>query len=319
MKLLNLLVLAVAVCVGGPVGCGTEEAGGTSAAGGGAGSAGKISVVATTTMIGDLVRDVGADHVALGVVIGPGIDPHTFKPSPADVASLKRADVVFYNGLHLEGKMVELLESHPGEGKRRVAVTRDVPEDRLLGNAGSHDPHVWFDPTIWEYAAKAVVATLAEADPAHASDYARRGEAVVAKLRELHAGNVKAFESLPKEKRILVTSHDAYNYFGRAYEVTVFGLQGISTETEAGLSNVNNAVSFILKNKMPAIFVESSVSPKTIERVRDDCRAKGWDVKIGGELFSDALGSPGQHPGYAVETYEGMMKYNVATIVGALK
>jgi len=285
------------------------------ASGKGSDASGKPAVVTTTTMIGDLVREIGADDVQLKTIIGPGIDPHTFKPSPADVGHLKRADIVFYNGLHLEGKMIDLLESGGG---RSIPISRDIPEDRLLGDEGSHDPHVWFDPTLWEHAAKTVARTLADAIPAKATEITARGEAVGEKLRAQHEANKSAFASLPKDRRVLVTSHDAYNYFGKAYDVSVFGLQGISTETEAGLSNVNDAVNFILKNKVPAIFIESSVSPKTIERVRDDCRAKGWNVQIGGELFSDALGSPGQHPGYAVDTYEGMMKYNVDTIVKAM-
>jgi manganese/zinc/iron transport system substrate-binding protein len=276
----------------------------------------KPQVVATTTMIGDLVREIGGADVQLKVMIGPGLDPHTFKPSPADVADLKRADVVFYNGLHLEGTMVELLAG--GNANRAAAVTRDMPHDRLLGTAGSHDPHVWFDPTLWEQAARTVAGVLGDAYPAQKAEFARRGDGVVEKLRKLHADNLATFASLPVEQRVLVTSHDAYNYFGRAYEVQVFGLQGISTETEAGLSNINNAVNFIMQHKVPAIFIESSVSPKTIERVRDDCRAKGWNVTIGGEIYSDALGSPGQHDGFAVDTYEGMMRYNVATIVKAL-
>jgi manganese/zinc/iron transport system substrate-binding protein len=272
-------------------------------------------VVATTTMIGDLVRAIGGDAVQLKVMIGPGLDPHTFKPSPVDVADLKRADLVFYNGLHLEGTMVEMLERG---GERAVAVTKDMPHERLIGDAGSHDPHVWFDPQLWEHAARTVAASLASNYPDKAADFAARGDAVVESLRKLHADNLATFAPLPKEQRVLVTSHDAYNYFGRAYDVQVFGLQGISTETEAGLANINNAVDFIMKKKVPSIFVESSVSPKTIERVRDDCRAKGWNVTIGGELYSDALGSPGQHAGHAVDTYEGMMRYNVETIVKAL-
>lgn len=309
MKIATLFVLTLSLA-GLVAGCDSG------AAGSGGTSAGKPDVVATTTMIGDLVRDIGKDDVSLKVIIGPGVDPHTFKPSPADVANLKRANVVFYNGLHLEGKMVELLE---GGGDRSVAISRDIPHDRLLGSNGSHDPHIWFDPTLWEFAAKTIAQDLAKRIPAKAAEINARGEAVVAKLQAQHQANLSAFAALPKERRILVTSHDAYNYFGRAYDVKVYGLQGISTETEAGLSNVNDAVTFIMTNKVPAIFVESSVSPKTIERVRDDCRARGWNVQIGGELFSDALGSPGQHPPYAVETYEGMMQFNVATIVKAMK
>lgn len=301
----------------GLVSLGCDDRG--AAAGGTAGGAGgneKPTVVATTTMIGDLVREIGANDITLKVIMGAGIDPHTFKPSPADVANLKRADLVFYNGLHLEGKMVELLESN---GDRSTAVTRGIAENYLLGQAGSHDPHVWFDATLWQSAAGTIAERLAKSLPAKATEITARRDVLVEKLGKLHAETLAAFAALPKERRVLVTSHDAYNYFGRAYGVTVFGLQGISTETEAGVANVNDAVNFILRNKVPSIFVESSVSPKTIERVRDDCRAKGWNVTIGGELFSDALGVEGQHPPYAVETYDGAMRYNVATIVNAMK
>jgi manganese/zinc/iron transport system substrate-binding protein len=309
MKLFGLIVTLFGLAAA--VGCDRDGAAGPSGSG-----TGKLNVVATTTMIGDLVAAIGGDDIALRVIIGPGVDPHTFKPSPADVAHLQRADLVFYNGLHLEGKMVELLEAG---GDRSTAVTRDIPESYLLGEPHAHDPHVWFDPTLWQKAAGTIADRLSKALPAKATEIPTRRDALIEKLARLHTENIAAFQALPKERRVLVTSHDAYNYFGRAYGVTVFGLQGISTETEAGVANVNDAVNFILRNKVPSIFVESSVSPKTIERVRDDCRAKGWNVTIGGELFSDALGMPGQHPGYAVETYEGMMRYNVATIVGAMK
>ncbi len=307
MKVFAALLLMIGL---GIVGCDNK---GNSPGGS---SSEKPAVVATTTMIGDLVREIGGEDVSLRILIGAGLDPHTFKPSPADVANLKRADLVFYNGLHLEGKMIELLES---SADKSTAVTRDIPEDNLLGESNGHDPHVWFDPTLWQTAARTVADRLTLALPDKATAIATRRDTVLDRLEKLHSEHKAAFESLPKERRVLVTSHDAYNYFGRAYGVTVFGLQGISTETEAGVANVNDAVNFILRNKVPAIFVESSVSPKTIERVRDDCRAKGWDVKIGGELYSDALGLPGQHEGYAVETYEGAMRYNVATIVNAMK
>lgn len=289
--------------------------------GGDGAPSGKPRVVATTTMVADLVRRIGGDHVDLKVVMGPGVDPHTFKPSPGDIAELKGAKAILYNGLHLEGRMVDLFEDQLKD--KSVAVTDGIPKHRLLswqeGEGGVHDPHVWFDVELWALAAGPVRDKLIQIDPSHADDYRRRHDEVVASLTALHAEAKEKIATIPAGRRILITSHDAYNYFEQAYGIKVRGLQGISTETEAGLQDVNEAVATIVAAKIPAIFVESSVNRKTIERVRDDCVQRGWPVKIGGELFSDAMGAPGQHPGYAVETYEGMVRYNVDTIVNALK
>jgi manganese/zinc/iron transport system substrate-binding protein len=286
-----------------------------------AGETGKMRVVSTTTMIGDLVRRIGGDRVDLVIIMGAGVDPHTFKPSPADFAELAKARLAFYNGLHLEGKMVETFEDKLKD--KSIAVAEQVPADKLLswqeGQGGAHDPHIWFDVSLWTRAAEAVRDGLIKHDPAGADGYRQRAAELVASLTALHEEVKQKIGSIPKDRRVLITSHDAYSYFGKAYDIDVRGLQGISTETEAGIQAINGAVDFILEKKIPAIFVESSVSPKTIERVRDDCKARGFDVKIGGELFSDAMGAPGQHPPYAVETYEGMVRYNVDTIVNALK
>jgi manganese/zinc/iron transport system substrate-binding protein len=282
---------------------------------------GRPRVVATTTMIGDLVTRIAADRVELKVIMPPGVDPHTFKPSTSDLGAIQRANLVLYNGLHLEGKMVELLEHELGD--RAAAVTRDVPKELLLpwkqGDAAAHDPHIWFDVSLWNRAAKTVRDALVRLDPPGAQTYNRNTDALDLELQALHTEVAQKLGTVPENRRVLITSHDAYNYFGRAYKIEVFGLQGISTETEAGLANMNRAVDFILERKIPAVFVESSVSHKTIERVQADCKARGFDVKIGGELYSDAMGAPGEHPGYAVETYPGMVRYNVDTIVNALK
>jgi manganese/zinc/iron transport system substrate-binding protein len=272
-------------------------------------------------MIADLARQIGGDRLELEFIMGPGVDPHVYKPSTSDFGKLKRADLVLYNGLHLEGKMVELFEEELKD--RSVAVASGIAHNKLLewqaGNSAAHDPHIWFDATLWASAAQTVGDALGAKDPAHAVQYKAKAAEVVANLQKLHQYAQTRFDELPESRRVLITSHDAYNYFGRAYGVKVMGLQGISTETEAGLNSINSAVDFIVKNNIPAIFVESSVSHKTIERVQADCKAKGFEVKIGGELYSDAMGAPGEHQGYAVETYEGMFRYNVDTIVGALK
>lgn len=304
----------------------------------------KPRVVATTTMVADLVRRVGGERVDVKVLMGPGVDPHTYKPSPDDIAELNGARLIVYNGLHLEGKMVELFE---GTLKPRAfAVTSAMPHGQLqswkqeegadgaaatgaavTGAAATgavagdvHDPHVWFNVALWAMAVEPVSKRLGELLPQYAGEFSARATAYSADLAKLHAEVADKVKSIPEGRRVLITSHDAYTYFGEAYGIKVRGLQGISTETEAGLREVNQAVAYIVENRIPALFVETSVNPKTIEQVLADCRARGFDgVKIGGELYSDAMGAPGEKPGYAVETYEGMVRYNVDTIVGALK
>jgi manganese/zinc/iron transport system substrate-binding protein len=289
---------------------------GTSSSGGS-----KPKIVATTTMIGDLVHQIGGDKVELTVLMPPGTDPHTYKPTTKDLADISRATLVFYNGLHLEGKMVELFEEKMK--KTAVAVSREIPEGKLLGwkagQGGTHDPHIWFDPTLWKYAATAVRDELARIDSANKAQYDERLNDVLARLDKLDAYIADALNKIPSDRRVLITSHDAFNYYGTRYKIEVKGLQGISTETEAGLSNIQEAVRFILQRKITAIFIESSVNPATIKRVQADCKSAGLDVKIPGELYSDAMGKPGEHAGYAVETYEGMLKYNTDTIANALK
>ena len=312
-RAVSLIVVAVA---------GLVAAGGLSCKQGEQAGGGKPRVVATTTMIGDLVRRIGGDRVEVRVTMGPGVDPHTHKPSPSEIADMRSAAVVFYNGHHLEGKMTERFEEPEMEG-RALAVTSAIPEGRLLpwqeGETGTFDPHVWFNAELWALAAGAVRDKLIEVDPEGESEYRRRAEEVIASLRALHEEVKGKLASVPRERRVLITSHDAYNYFGQAYDVTVLGLQGISTEGEADSHDIRAAADMIVEKRIPAIFVETSVSKQTIRRVLDDCRARGVEVKEGGELYSDAMGRPGERPGYAVETYEGMMRYNVDTIVAALK
>lgn len=282
----------------------------------------KLKVAATTTMIGDLVRSIGGDRVEVTVIMPPGTDPHTYKPSTGDIGRLAAADLVFYNGLHLEGKMVETFEEKM-KGKAVPLVEKAVPTDKLIpwqeGEAGAHDPHVWFDVKLWGMVAGKIAEYLAAADPGAGGDYHSRHSQLNQKLEDLDRYVREQVATVPAERRVLVTSHDAYGYFGRAYGVDVRGIQGISTETEAGIQAINAAVGFIIRRKIPAVFVESSVSPKTIQRVQADCAARGFDVKIGGELYSDAMGQPGEHPGYEVHAYEGMIRYNVDTLVKALK
>lgn len=308
MKSVLILLLGVLVM---SVGCDGAKADSTG---------GKKRVVATTTMIGDLVKTLAGDKVDLSIIVGPGVDPHTYKPSPADMANLGRADLVLYNGLHLEGKMADLLESTLQA--KSTAVSAAVPHDRLISaddGGKTHDPHIWFDVAIWSYAAQSAANALIAVDAANADLYRQNLLLLQADLSKLDGDVRTIIAGIPAERRVLITSHDAYNYFGKAYDIQVRGLQGISTESEASMSAVSAAVDFIVERKIPAVFVETSVPHKTIERVISDCRARGVTVKEGGELYSDAMGTPGERPGFAVETYRGMVLYNVTTIANALK
>ena len=278
----------------------------------------KIKITTTVTMVADLARKVGGDRVEVEALMGPGVDPHLYKAAASDVTKLQQADIIFYSGLLLEGKMQDIF-SKLARSKRFVyPVTESIPLDRLLEPpefAGHYDPHVWFDVPLWKLCLDTVTKGLSEFDPAGKEGYEKRAAEARTRLDELHAWALKKAGELPAERRILVTSHDAYNYFGRAYGFQVVGLQGISTVSEAGLADVAKLTDFIKQKKIKAVFVESSVPHDTIERISRDA-----GVKIGGELFSDAMGTPGQiENGYDLGTYEGMIKHNLTTIVDALK
>lgn len=278
----------------------------------------KIKVTATITMITDLVKQVGGDRVEVQGLMGAGVDPHLYKASASDVTKLQNADVIFYCGLLLEGKMQDVLTKLARKNKSVYAVTESIPEDKLLeppAFAGHYDPHVWFDATLWSLCVDNVVKGLSERDPASRKYFEKRGADYKATLAVLHEWALKRSNELPKEKRILITSHDAFNYFGRAYGFQVVGLQGISTVTETSLADMIKLIEFIKAHKVKSIFVESSVPHKTIERV-----AKDAGVTVGGELFSDATGTPGEiENGYDLGTYEGMIRHNLNKIVDALK
>jgi len=277
----------------------------------------RLRVVATTGQVGDLVAAVGGDRVDVTSLMGPGIDPHLYKASAGDVTRLRDADVVFYNGLHLEAKMGEVLE-RMGARKPTVAVAEAIPEDRLFSPddyEGLHDPHVWFDVSLWRLAVDVVAGKLAELDPDHAAGYRERAAAYAAGLDDLHAYARARFADIPERQRVLVTAHDAFNYLGRAYGLEVRGLQGISTATEAGTADVQDLAAFIAERRIPALFVESSVSPRAIEAVRQAVRARGFEVVVGGEIYSDAMGDAGTPAG----TYTGMVRHNVDTITAALR
>jgi manganese/zinc/iron transport system substrate-binding protein len=248
--------------------------------------------------------------------MGPGVDPHLYKASEGDVRRLFRADVIFYGGLHLEAKMAEVL-GEMGERTRTVAVSEVVPKDQLLAPAafqGAYDPHVWFDVRMWRMTVDTIAATLASADPAHAAEYRANAEAYRRRLDSLDAYVRARAREVPAAKRVLITAHDAFNYFGRAYGFEVRGLQGISTASEAGTADVQALADFIATRRIPAVFVESSIPRRTIEAVQEAVAAQRYHVAIGGSLYSDAMGNPGTPDG----TYIGMVRHNIDTIVGAL-
>jgi manganese/zinc/iron transport system substrate-binding protein len=275
---------------------------------------GPVRVVATIGMIAEAAEQIGGERVEVTGLMGPGVDPHVYKATEGDVIDLAEADLVLFNGLHLEAKLSEVLER---VDRRTVAVTARMPESRLLSPpefAGLHDPHVWFDVPLWTLAVERVRDALGEVDPAHRAEYERRATRYLADLRELDRYVREQAQRVPPEQRVVVTAHDAFNYFGRAYGFDVRGLQGISTASEAGTSDIQNLADFIAERQIPAIFVESSVSPRAIEAVREAVRSRGWDVRIGEELFSDAMGDAGTAEG----TYVGMVRHNVDAIVGGL-
>jgi manganese/zinc/iron transport system substrate-binding protein len=271
-----------------------------------------ISVLVTTGMIADIAQAVVGDAGRVTVLMGPGVDPHLYQPTTRDQRRLRQADVVLYNGLHLEGKMVEVFEALARE-KTVVAVTAGIPADRLLGGAesgGQPDPHVWFDVGLWKLATQVVIDTLTAAAPHEAEGFRSRGERYLEELEILDQYCRQRFAELPPERRILVTSHDAFQYLGRAYGLEVFGIQGMSTESEAGLRRLAECVDLIRSRKVAAIFPESSVSPAAVQRVAQDS-----GVRLGPELYSDALGAADGPAG----TYRGMIRQNVDLIVEALR
>lgn len=275
-----------------------------------------LRVVSTIGMITDIVKNVGGPRVEVTGMMGPGVDPHLYKPTPKDVQRLGSAHLIFYNGLHLESKMGDILAKMSGD-TLAVAVTDDVERSLLLTPPeyeGLYDPHLWFDVKLWMQAVVKVRDALSEFDADNTVLYWSNAERYLAKLTELDAYVKSQVARVPSQQRVLVTAHDAFNYFGKAYGFEVRGLQGISTATEAGIADVQELATFIAERRIPAIFVESSVSSRSLEAVKAAVKSKGFDVEIGGELFSDAMGADGTPEG----TYIGMVRHNIDTIVHAL-
>jgi manganese/zinc/iron transport system substrate-binding protein len=254
--------------------------------------------------------------------MGPGVDPHQFKPSARDVAALRGARIIFYNGAHLEGKLQEVLERMASQGTRTVALVAAVPQERLVkpeGFEGQFDPHIWFDPELWAMTPALVAETLGEAMPEHAATFAANAQQLSEEIRLAGEEARRRLEAVPAERRVLVTSHDAFHYFGRAFAFEVAAPQGISTLAEAGIADVSELSTWIRERQIPAIFVESSVSPAIITRISQDSGAR-----VGGELFSDAMGAPGEMreangEAFDTGTYTGMFLYNASTIAAALR
>lgn len=276
---------------------------------------GKLDVVTTTGMIGDLVENIGGKHVEVTSLMGPGVDPHLYKATQGDVKTLDSADMIFYNGLHLEGKMTDIFEMM-SKDKPTIAVTEDFKENQLRKvGASEHDPHVWFDVKLWIVAAEAVKKELIAKDPDHEAEYRENYEEYVVQLEELDKYVHEEIDKVPEDQRVLVTAHDAFGYYGQSYGLDVRGLQGINTLSEYGSKDVTDMRNYLVENKIKAIFIESSVPRKAIEAVIQGAGKQGHKVEIGGELFSDAMGERGTEEG----TYIGMVRHNTDTIVRALK
>ena len=281
------------------------------------GANGKVQVTATTGMINDIVKNIGGDNVETIALMKSGVDPHLYKASQGDISKLEEADMIFYNGLHLEGKMIDIFEKMVNT-KPTVAVAENIPEEELLlpdDDSDGHDPHVWFDVSLWIQAAEAVEEELLAYDPDNEEAYKKNAEAYIGELKELDNYAKEQIASIPVQSRVLVTAHDAFGYFGKAYNIEVKGLQGISTASEYGSKDVSELRDYLVENEIKAVFVESSVPKKAIEAVIEGAKEKGHEIEIGGELFSDAMGKDGTEEG----TYIGMIRHNVDTIVGALK
>jgi manganese/zinc/iron transport system substrate-binding protein len=276
----------------------------------------RLPIVATTSIVADLVRNIGGERVNVQSLMGPGVDPHLYKASAGDVRRLEKAEIVFYNGLHLEAGMAIVLE-RMGESRHTIAVTQDIDSAELLAPPefeGNYDPHIWFDVKMWMRAAETVRDTLIQFDPEGADQYRQNTEVYLEQLETLHSYVQEQADRVPENKRVLITAHDAFNYFGRAYGFEVRGLQGISTVSEVGAGDVQALANFIAEQQIPAIFVESSVPQRNLEAVQAAVSSRGFDVQIGGELFSDALGSTGTPEA----SYIGMVRHNIDTIVEGL-
>ncbi|SDX84756.1 manganese/zinc/iron transport system substrate-binding protein [Aidingimonas halophila] len=276
----------------------------------------RLDIVATTGMVADTLHQIGGDHISIRNLMGPGVDPHLYRQTRSDIAAMTRADAIFWNGLYLEAQLEEFL-FRLSEHRPVFALGEAVPEDQRLSHedySDQYDPHIWMDPQRWRYVAEAARDALIELDPEHREDYQANAEDFLTQLDRLDEYARKTLSSVPESSQILVTAHDAFGYLGDAYGYDVLGIQGFSTESEAGLARIENLVDLLVERQISAIFIESSVPRRNIEALIEGAASQGHDVSVGGELFSDAMGPAGTYEG----TYIGMIDHNVTYITRAL-
>lgn len=302
------LMAAVLFATFALTGCGTDSAGKSADQ--------QLQVTATTSQIADAAENIGGKHVKVISLMGPGVDPHLYKASQGDTKKLMSADVVLYSGLHLEGKMEDVLQKI-GEQKQAAAVAEAIPKNKLIpaGEGKTFDPHVWFSIPLWIYAVDEIEAQFSKAMPQHADAFRKNAKEYKEDLQYLDKWSRKEIAHIPEKSRVLVTAHDAFAYFGNEYGFKVKGLQGLSTDSDYGLRDVQELVDLLTDKQIKAVFVESSVSEKSINAVVEGAKEKGHTVTIGGQLYSDAIGEKGTKEG----TYEGMFRHNINTITKALK
>jgi manganese/zinc/iron transport system substrate-binding protein len=277
-----------------------------------------FDIVTTTSMITDLVKNIGGDKVVVHGLMGAGVDPHLYKASEGDVSKLSNADMILYNGLHLEGKLVDVFERMKKQNINAIAISDALDKKKLISSTlfeSNYDPHIWFDIGFWENMTLFVADKLSNALPESAAYFQDNAQKYLQQLKELNVELRNEIATLSQDQRRLVTAHDAFNYFGKAFEFDVVGLQGLSTATEAGVQDVQETAAYIIEHKVKSVFIESSVPRRTIEALKAAVNSKQHEVSIGGTLYSDALGDPNTEEG----TYIGMFRYNVKTIVKALK
>lgn len=276
----------------------------------------RLNIVATTSMIADAVRQVGGDRVEVIALMGPGVDPHTYRQTRSDIAAMSRADAVFWHGLYLEAQLEDFFANLAAK-RKVIALADGLPKELLRSHddyAGRYDPHIWMDPRRWIYVVRAAEAELTALRPEAKADFAANAARHIAEIEALAAYSERILATVPENARVLITAHDAFNYFGKAYGFEVLGIQGISTESEAGLKRIETLVDVIVARRIGAIFIESSVSDRNIKALIEGAGAKGHKVVIGGELFSDAMGPAGTYEG----TYIGMIDHNATVIARAL-
>lgn len=274
------------------------------------------AITCTTGMVTDIVRQVSGDRAEVRGIMGEAVDPHLYQATRNDIVRLAESDVVFYSGLMLEGRMSDALMKI-GRKRPVYAVTELLDKTLLLEPPefkGHYDPHVWMDASLWKQGTRMVAEALAEFDPANKAFYSANYQKYAEQLDELDAYARRTLATIPTERRILITAHDAFNYFSRAYGLRVEGIQGISTESEAGIADIGRLVDLIVERRIPAVFVESSISRKNVMALIEGAAARGHQAVVGGILFSDAMGPPGTYEG----TYIGMIDHNVTTIAAAL-